>query len=259
MMYDKVLASVRCARAVDAANSFEALADAVDAAARHLGFTHFAITHHLDARRCAGRAFRINNYPTTWVRYYDRHQLYVSDPVHRLSHLVNEGFTWSSLARRVALSRADRHFMDLAARHGIGDGFTVPVHIPGEAGGSVTFVNPVGRTMCDLTLIMAHAIGETAFAAARRLSTPRGHGPVARGRPLTPCQQEVTYWIALGKTDPEIAMIMGTSQETPGKHVSNAFERYEVNKRALLVLRAVFDGTLILPQILPHLYSPFPE
>lgn len=255
MLHETILTLVHISRQVYTASSFDALA----LATARLGFGYYAVTHHVDARAYGGQSIRMHNYPQDWVDYYDRHQLYAIDPVHRLTHLLNEGFMWSALPERLALSPADRRMMDLAARHGITDGFTIPVHVPGEASASVSFVNPCGRPMSEVTKIMAHWVGEAAFAAARRLWTVRGFGQRLPGVPLTNKQREVAYLVALGKSDKEMAMMMGTSEETPAKHVSNCFARLEVNKRALLVVRALFDGTLTFPQVLPHFYYSFPE
>jgi len=49
---------------------------------------------------------------------------------------------------------------------------------------------------------------------------------------LTPRQAEVLYWIAQGKTNAEIAIILGTSPRTIHKHVEMLFERLGVENRA---------------------------
>ncbi|MEJ1970993.1 MAG: response regulator [Lacunisphaera sp.] len=49
---------------------------------------------------------------------------------------------------------------------------------------------------------------------------------------LTPRQAEVVYWIAQGKTNAEIAIILGTSPRTIHKHVEMIFERLGVENRA---------------------------
>lgn len=49
---------------------------------------------------------------------------------------------------------------------------------------------------------------------------------------LTPRQAEVLYWITQGKTNDEIATILGTSPRTIHKHVEQTFARLDVNNRA---------------------------
>ncbi len=55
---------------------------------------------------------------------------------------------------------------------------------------------------------------------------------------LTPRQAEVAYWVAQGKTNPEIAVILATSPRTIDKHMERIFERLHVENRASLMLQA---------------------
>ncbi len=55
---------------------------------------------------------------------------------------------------------------------------------------------------------------------------------------LTIRQAEVAYWVAQGKTNPEIAVILAASPRTIDKHMERIFERLHVENRASLMLRA---------------------
>lgn len=55
---------------------------------------------------------------------------------------------------------------------------------------------------------------------------------------LTPRQAEVVYWVAQGKTNPEIALILDTSPRTIDKHMERIFERLGVENRATVIVRA---------------------
>ncbi len=55
---------------------------------------------------------------------------------------------------------------------------------------------------------------------------------------LTPRQAEVLYWIAQGKTNGEIAVILGTSPRTVDKHVEQLLERLGVENRLAAAARA---------------------
>jgi DNA-binding NarL/FixJ family response regulator len=54
---------------------------------------------------------------------------------------------------------------------------------------------------------------------------------------LTTRQAEVAYWVAQGKTNPEIAVILATSPRTIDKHMERILERLGVENRASLTLR----------------------
>lgn len=234
--------AMRFMHVVEAVGSAEDLAMAMGAMASELGFQYFALTHHVDIVAASGSAIRLHNYPAQWADYYDGNALGVVDPVHRASHVTSVGFCWSRMPLMIPLTAADHRMLALGREQGIGDGFTVPAHVPGEARGSCSFANETGQPMPDAMLPLAQLAGNFAFEAARRLWSGRGHLPPARV--LTDRQRDCVLWVARGKGDWEIGQILGISEETVALHIRNACERYGVNKRTLLVIRALFDGTL---------------
>ena len=58
-------------RDVSETNTETELGDALAVVTRELGFTYFALTHHVDIRRALQPAIRLHNYPGDWVEYYD--------------------------------------------------------------------------------------------------------------------------------------------------------------------------------------------
>jgi LuxR family quorum-sensing system transcriptional regulator CciR len=224
------------------------LSDALAEVARELGFAWFALTHHVDPRIASQPAIRLANYPDEWVAYFDAHRLGSSDPVHRASQLTSVGFAWSRLARMIDLTARDREILALATASGIGDGFTVPAHVPGEANGSCSFALPRGIRLQEERLPAAQLIGAFAFEAARRLWRMRAPVPVRP--PLTDRQRECLVWAARGKTDWEISRILGVGHETVIRHLKLARERYGVTKRTMLLVSALFDGTVSFADIL---------
>ena len=55
---------------------------------------------------------------------------------------------------------------------------------------------------------------------------------------LTPRQAEVAYWVAQGKTNPEIGVILGASPRTIDKHMERILARLGLEGRAALMLQA---------------------
>src|SRR3712207_9351885 len=74
---------------------------------KELGFTHFALSHHVDFRSSSEPAIRIHNYPDEWERYYDHHHLGRTDPVHRACQTTMVGFVWSQMPRMIPLTSRD--------------------------------------------------------------------------------------------------------------------------------------------------------
>ena len=236
-------------RIVQAVGSAEEMAAAMAIVTGQLGFQYFALTHHVDVIAANGSAIRIHNYPDRWADYYDRQALGISDPVHRGSHVTSVGFRWSRLPEMIPLTAQDRRMLALGRAEGIGEGFTVPAHVPGEAHGSCSFANTTGRPMPDEMLLVAQFAGACAFEAARRLWSTRGHLPTLPPPMLTDRQRDCLLWAARGKGNWEIARILDISEETVRRHIKQACARYDVNKRSLLAIRALFDGTLTFTDI----------
>jgi LuxR family quorum-sensing system transcriptional regulator CciR len=236
-------------RIVEGAGSADDLSAAMESVAGELGFQYFALSHHVDLLLVCGPAIRLHNYPARWADYYDGNGLGVSDPVHRASHVTSVGFCWSRIPQMIPLTSEDRRVLEMGREEGIGDGFTVPAHVPGEARGSCSFANEAGRAVMADRLPLAQLAGAFAFEAARRLSTERGQ--IARPPPpmLTERQRDCVLWAARGKGDWEIGRILGVSEETVARHIKQACERYGVSKRILLAIRTLFDGTLTFSDI----------
>lgn len=216
------------------------LAAAIDDVARDLGFRYFALTHHVDVRR-SSEAIRIHNYPAGWAEWFDARSLGATDPVHRASNLTSVGFCWSQLPAMLTLTPADERILKLAREQGIGDGFTVPAHVPGEAHGSCSFACTTGEQFDARHCALLQLVGAFSFEGARRLRREQASpAPVA----LTERQRECVMWVARGKTDWEISRILGISHDTVIEHLRHARQRYEVSTRTLLAIHALFDGTI---------------
>lgn len=234
---------------IKAASNNDELVEGLGFACDIMGFQYFALTHHLAATE--PRAIRLHNYPDAWVDWFDEHGLSVTDPVHRASQMTSIGFTWSAVPAMIKLTRADEEVLGRARREGIGDGFTVPAHVPGEASGSCSFAVQPFQAMPGLSLPMVQLIGAFAFEAARHLNRVRD---IAPDRPpvLTDRQRDCVLWAARGKTAWEVARILGLSQETVIQHLKLARERYDVPKQGLLAVRALYDGLITFADILEH-------
>ena len=235
-------------RLIGAVTNADDLAEAMNTIVADLGFQYFALAHHVDLAVAGATAIRLHNYPARWADYYEANGLGVSDPVHRASHKTSIGFRWSRIPELVPLTPSDWQMLNRGRAEGIGDGFTVPANVPGEAFGSCSFANDGDRPIADANLPLAQLVGDFAFEAARRLWHVRDLPGVEAPR-LTDRQRECVRWLARGKSDSEIGQILDVSEETVTKHLKLARERYGVERRTSLAIRALFDGTLCFSDI----------
>jgi DNA-binding CsgD family transcriptional regulator len=156
------------------------------------------------------------------------------------------GFLWCKLGELVPLSKGDHRMLSVGRANGIGDGFTVPRHLPGYASGSCTFAMRPDRAMPTPMLHVAEIVGAFALTSARRLA---GEAPDNPRPVLTPRQRECVLWSARGKTAGETAAILGIGEDTVIQHLRTARERYDVHSRHALILCSLFDGLISFSDI----------
>lgn len=246
--FERIAAFVNDVRAAAAVAELKSILAEISA---ELGFSRFALAHHIDLRRASTPAIRIHNYPAELEQYHDDQQLGSRDPVHRACQRTAIGFAWSELPGMIKLTPRDLRVLDAAACRGIGAGFTVPAHVPGELSGSCSFATAKGERLQPDNLAMAQLVGAFAFQAARqflRVIAPHS----APSLHISDRERECLIWIARGKTDWEIGTILGISVETVRQYVKHARATYDVVSRSQLVARALLAGTISFPEIAGH-------
>ena len=127
-------------------------------------------------------------------------------------------------------------FADYYRRVGIDHAIALPLFV--DARTLVSFVlNRKGRDFSDRDRDVLDLTGATlagmfsTFRAADRAAR-RGLGPV-----LTPREHEVLRWLAAGKTDRDVAAILGCSHRTVQKHLEHVYEKLGVETRTAAVMR----------------------
>ena len=197
----------------------------LESLSRELGFDYFALLHHASLKSARPRLIRIDNYPRGWEEELATHGLIGVDPVHHACARTNMGFAWSELPGLVAIGRKGREIFERGRRFDIGDGFTVPVNVPGEPAGSCSFAVRAGRGLPVDRLLCAEQIGARGFRAARRI---HDYPASARCPHLSRRERQCVRLLAAGKTDWEIAAILGISVETAHQYVKRARAAYDV-------------------------------
>jgi len=211
-----------------------------------LGFDHFALSLDLVGHPGCDPSVLLHNYPSNWAEVYVGFDLAATDPIRRAAERSMQGFSWRSVANLIPLTDLERRMFQTGVHHGLIDGFTVPRHLPADASGTCTFAIGPTRLLPDAMLEAAELVGAMALATTRRLM--RGDQESHRCR-LTDRQRDCVLWAARGKTDWEISRILGISHETVIQHLKEARDRYNVRKRSLLIVCALFDGLICFTDI----------
>jgi LuxR family quorum-sensing system transcriptional regulator CciR len=223
----------------------------IENASRELDFEYFAVLHSPSLIAHSSRFIRYDNYPVDWDKRLVGRGARIVDPILAIARRRVSEFLWADALSDLHLSSAERALLADASRVGIRHGVTIPANIPGEPEGSVSFASHRKRGVTPERLMIAGAIGRIAFDAARRIA---GYCLVNAPVPkLSVRVRECVYWIAHGKTDQDIADILGIGVETVRTYVKSAFRLVNVLTRAQLVHEALRLGLIdFAPSIPPY-------
>ena len=237
--------------AAPAARSLAALDPLLADVADRLGFHYFAVGYHIIPAGEASAAVGLTSYPAAWRGELRRGLAH--DPVVRAAERRAAGFAWDELGTIVDLTVHEKSRLERAARHGLVNGFTVPVHVPGEALGSSSFAVKGEGALPRRNFIAVQALGTFAFEAMRGLLAREPGGrlasPAPDAEPLTRRQRECLAFVARGKSDSVIADMLGIRPHTVTEHIEAARRRYAVATRSQLIVRALLAGDLTYGEI----------
>lgn len=226
--------------ACEAAQTTSALCSVIDAAIRSYGFSWFSLVDDGDLAKKRTDCLIMTNYPPSWVDEVISHRLYRNDPVHAASIRSPTGLCWERIGQVISPTKAQLSMLERGRDHGLVSGYTVPFRVPGERGAFFSVVRKDQRPIAYVEAALAQLIGGIFFQRAREMI----EGRVVKGRRahLSPRQIDCLRLIAAGKTEWEIARILGLSPSTVHDYVEGARRRYGVKTRSQLVLAAARDG-----------------
>ena len=147
--------------------------------------------------------------------------------------LVDDGgrIGWCSSRARQWL---DALGLESLGGHGVGR----PAAGEAGAGGMRSIPLPDGLSL-QIRHLGAVGHGETMLLLECRAA---GRSPAAPLAALTPRETEVLSWLARGKTNRDIADILGISRHTVGKHLEHLFEKLGVETRSAATAIAARQG-----------------
>jgi len=212
-----------------------------------LGFDFFALLHHVDYQAPPPTAIRLGNYPSDWKALLEERAYFGDDPILTACQNSVSGFEWSEVERMIPLTPRQREILEASGEAGIGAGFTVPIHLPGDFGASCSFGVLGARPPPRQVFPAAQYVACFAFEQARRLNTAERAAPPPR---LTQRQLDCLILVARGKTAGVAGELLGISGETVHEHLAEAKRRYNVATVQQLTVRALHDSQIVFADIL---------
>ncbi|MBI1217454.1 MAG: hypothetical protein GC186_02810 [Rhodobacteraceae bacterium] len=219
-----------------AADSIDALAAVFVAAIAPFGFTACACGAYLPAARGPEPHFFFQHWPAAWTALYTRRNFHAADFSVAEARRRLVPFTWVDVRAQRTLSRAEQDVWDTVNAWGWSDGLSIPIHGPGGYFGLVAMAGTRAPSAAEQDQL--HLLALRMHDRCRVLT-----GLATFSEPeqtLTTRELECLRWVAAGKTDWEIARIVGLSRETAKTHVDAGRRKLGAATRA--VARLVLCG-----------------
>ena len=205
-------------------------------------FSYHIVLEHL-RRLSLDQSLIVHSFPEAWVQRYRDMGYYEIDPIIGHAVVSTEPFHWFDIDRLVALTPKQQEFLKDLRSHGLVDGFAVPVFGPK---GTVAYFG-IGSTKHTLDLACTEIVGlmYACHQVHSRFSEIHDE-PTTAPSALSTREREVLTWLAQGKSNSVIAMILGISEHTVDTLVRRSFQKLGVSDRVSAAVTALGTGQIAL-------------
>ena len=236
-------------------SNFQQSLDALHEVASELGFTQVlyarqTVKPQIDGDRWAPLRLNVRNFPNGWENIWREYECH--DPYYHACFGGTLPFEWARVQASERLNDKERAAWGYLADFGLARGMTIPIHLPNGKFAVVSAI--VDKANADWSAIYEGSY-ENMFHMSHVFHgtiTERGFADqveVALPTILSPRERECLRWAALGKTSPEIAMILDRSVDTVRLHIKNAMLKLDASTRTHAVAKAVQLGVLESDQL----------
>jgi LuxR family transcriptional regulator, quorum-sensing system regulator CviR len=181
------------------------------------------------------------SYPEEWLRIYWQKGYFEVDPVFKTALREPGTQHWETTYQNTC-SDKQREFMAEAKEFGLTDGITTGSMDPACGVGTFCSFASAERVDAKRYVPLVEYFGYHVHLALLR-TAPKSSQPVA------PCVKELSLremtilnWVKNGKTNWEIAKIVGVTERTVRFHVESIFSKLDVTSRSHAVATAIAHG-----------------
>lgn len=187
---------------------------------------------------------QFNNRPKEYVdRYVEKNYVAYDPVITELRRNLNP-YSWGDIRQNRDLAKFEKEIMDEGREFNAHDGFMIPIV---TLSGSVSIFSACGLepNLSQRARSALEIIGIYSHHALRRALIQHQREEQAH-KPLSAREREVMQWVAMGKTDEEIAEILSLTTRTVTFHVESAKKKLDTYRRTYAVVQAIHVGEINL-------------
>lgn len=181
------------------------------------------------------------SYPEEWIRLYWQRGYFEVDPVLQAALRQRGTQHWDSTYKS-ASSDKQREFIAAAKEFGLADGITTGTTDTACGLGTFCSFASAGRVDAKRYMPLVEYLGYHIHLALLRTAPKSSQAVAPCVKELTLRQMTVLNWVRQGKTNWEIAKIMGVTERTIRFHVESIFSKLDVTSRSHAVATAIEHG-----------------
>ena len=223
---------------IDEAMSFDELHKSIVDVKAMLGFRYYAFIQSNNGHPVGG--LLLQDYPDSWIRVQSETFAFAHSPVLQLASQTVTPFEWHEIPNLLAMTSQQMAYLRLAAAHGLGQGYTVPVHAPGEASALVSFVNPDDCPIERASLPLAMYVTARAFAAGTRIR----RASAAHHPRLSDGDTRVITLVCRGHSKRCIAQKLGIDASDVNRAIVRGCKHYRVGSQTEMIVHALYERSI---------------
>lgn len=199
----------------------------------------------------------ISTYPDEWVNHYRSNNFQLTDPVILNAFRRTSPFAWDENLTLISDIKFTRIF-SLSKRYNIVNGFTLVLHDHMHNLALLSVIvtslemksleNRLSTEKAELQMVLIDINEQMYRLAGSALTEKIQQRAESKKGIFSARENEVLYWVSVGKTYGEIAIITGISLSTVKFHMRNVFNKLGVNNARQAMALAVELG-LIVPAV----------
>jgi DNA-binding CsgD family transcriptional regulator len=185
--------------------------------------------------------FFFNTWPEDWLLTYQKNDHVRHDPLPAMARVLWRPFTWREVMGMRESTPEQIALYEWIKTLGIHDAFAVPIHYPGDDFGLCV---SAGDHFVESSF-ERHAMHMASLYAHQRCCELGGQSDASKvPTPLTMRELDCLRWVLKGKSDTDIAEILGISHTTVHFHVERTKKKLGVKTRAQAATIAMSLGYL---------------
>jgi len=183
----------------------------------------------------------LHNFPEDVRNFYKDNAAHRYDPVVLAQRALPRSLDWETYEHRSQYKPEQTRLYQVAREGGLNHGLSTPLWGARGLSASLGLASSARKDAVHANVDMINALAAQFYVSFKRLygvTPPDQALPVA----LSAKECEILTWVAAGKTDEEVAIILNITRNTVDTHMRHIFAKLDAKNRVTAVVKGIMHG-----------------